>query len=383
LGDIAIMDLPGNVWLEVMAYLSSAEICLVGCCNKKLHRLSGHEVLWRRVKEPGTALEKKRIFGQRKRIMKNIATSSYQTYILEGHTDSVLHMDLKDNKLLTSSRDTTVRLWDLQRMSSKSYSGHTNWVTKAYHIPGGFVSVSADRSVIVWEDESKHVMRGHAGGVSQLKLMSDSIAVTGSHDRTVRLWNLRTRTNVNVFTEHTADISLLDADDRFIVSGANGESQVLLRDAEAGTVLRTLVLQGLAQGRMATGGSSVKIEGGMIYLGLNQSVRVWDARMHYRAADVPLPETAAEPARPQSARGEGDLPTRVLDVNVDSARGVVQMNVKEDPPMLMCGVSGLLGLVIFDMRTRTLLYYEANHDYPVVGIDCGRTVLKNVAVRLT
>jgi len=378
------MDLPGNVWLEVMTYLTSAEICVTGCANKKLNRLSEHEILWRRVREPGTAREKKLMFGQRKRIMKNIASSSYQTYILDGHSDSILHMDLKGNKLLTCGRDTFVKEWDLQRLTSKTYAGHTNWVTKAYHIPGGIVSGSADRQIIVWDDTGKHPIRGHSGGVCQLKVMTDSVAVSGSHDKSVRLWNLKTYANTRVFTEHTADISLLDADNRFIVTGANGENHIHFRDAEAGTIVRTLTMPNMLQGRMATGGSSIKLEGGMIYLGLNQSIRLWDARMHYRAADVSLPETirpiTARPSTSSSSSESTDLPSRVLDINLDTARGVVQMKVKQDPPMLLCGVSGLLGLVIFDLRTRTLSYYEANHDYPVVGIDCGRTVLKNVAV---
>lgn len=374
----------GNVWLEVMGFLTSAEICILGCSNKKLNRLSEHDILWKRIREPGSAKERKQIFGIRKFIMKNIAKSLYQTYILDGHTDSILHMDLKENNLLTCGRDTMVKEWDLVRMSSRTYHGHTNWVTKVYHIPGGIISGSADRSLIVWDETGKHVMRGHTGGVSQLILMGDSLAASGSHDKSVRLWNLRTKTNIRVFTEHTADISLLDADDRFIISGANGEGQILLRDAEAGTVLRTITIQGLLQGRMATGGSSIKLDGGMIYLGLNQSVRIWDARMHYRAADIPLPH-AVRPmsARPRTSSDQdnADLPTRVMDLNLDAARGVVQMRLKEDPPMLICGVSGLLGLAIFDLRSRNLLYYEANHDYPVVGIDCGRTVLKNIAVR--
>ena len=96
--------------------------------------------------------------GHRDIIILNVITGS-QAAILSGHTDEVNSVEFSSDgrKLVSGSRDMTVKLWDMQTGGTiKTFSGHTETVP--------CVSISVDCTTIA----------------------------SGSHDKTVRLWDTQT-----------------------------------------------------------------------------------------------------------------------------------------------------------------------------------------------
>jgi len=115
--------------------------------------------------------------------------------------------------------------------------GHTSWVTQIATnpiYPKMLISSSRDKSIIVWnlEDEYSNSgvlgkpvksLRGHGHFVSDVIMSSDGqYALSGSWDKTLRLWDLTTGQTTRQFVSHTKDVLSVafSADNRQIVSGS-------------------------------------------------------------------------------------------------------------------------------------------------------------------
>jgi guanine nucleotide-binding protein subunit beta-2-like 1 protein len=119
-------------------------------------------------------------------------------------------------------------------------SGHRNWVTSiatTYEQSNLVVSGSRDKKIMIWEltpggDEdgvgagvgyARKSLGGHGETVSCVVLSSDGqFALSGSWDKTMRLWDLNTGATVRTFHGHTKDVNSVafSGDNRQIVSGS-------------------------------------------------------------------------------------------------------------------------------------------------------------------
>jgi len=118
--------------------------------------------------------------------------------------------------------------------------GHTGWVTKIATNSVNkdvLVSSSRDKSMIIWKLEASvddygcsvltgkpvKSLHGHNHFVSDVVMSSDGqYALSGSWDKTLRLWDLNTGKSARQFVSHTKDVLSVafSADNRQIVSGS-------------------------------------------------------------------------------------------------------------------------------------------------------------------
>jgi len=113
--------------------------------------------------------------------------------------------------------------------------GHNGWVTQITTTPqdpNQILSSSRDKTLILWElthsDEMnygvpKKCLTGHNHFVSDVVMSSDGqFALSGSWDKTLRLWDLTTGVTTRQFVGHTKDVLSVafSADNRQIVSGS-------------------------------------------------------------------------------------------------------------------------------------------------------------------
>uniref|UniRef100_A0A183BP09 Small ribosomal subunit protein RACK1 n=1 Tax=Globodera pallida TaxID=36090 RepID=A0A183BP09_GLOPA len=116
-----------------------------------------------------------------------------------------------------------------------SLRGHNGWVTQIATNPlnkNMLVSSSRDKTIVVWTlDESGSVLtgkpvkslHGHGHFVSDVVMSSDGqYALSGSWDKTLRLWDLNTGQTTRQFVSHSQDVLSVafSADNRQIVSGS-------------------------------------------------------------------------------------------------------------------------------------------------------------------
>ena len=107
------------------------------------------------------------------------------------------------------------------------------------------ISGSSDKTLRVWNLESGqclNVLEGHSGGVISTSISPDGcLAVSGDDDFTLRLWCLKSGECLKVFAGHTGFINsiALSADVRFALSGSSDKT-LRLWNLESGECLKVL-----------------------------------------------------------------------------------------------------------------------------------------------
>jgi len=116
--------------------------------------------------------------------------------------------------------------------------GHRGWVTgiaATYEESNLIVSSSRDKTLMIWEltpdgenvGYARRALTGHSEPASSVTLSSDGqFALSGSWDRTMRLWDLNTGSTVRTFQGHTKDVFSVafSGDNRQIVSAGRDKS---------------------------------------------------------------------------------------------------------------------------------------------------------------
>lgn len=122
------------------------------------------------------------------------------------------------------------------RGTLKGHSGHVTQIATSARYPDVIVSSSRDKSLIMWklarEDaaikgQPQKALKGHGHFVTDVVLSSDGqFALSGSWDKTLRLWDLTQGKTTRKFTSHTKDVMSVafSADNRQIVSGSRDKT---------------------------------------------------------------------------------------------------------------------------------------------------------------
>ena len=141
--------------------------------------------------------------------------------------------------LITGSQDRTIKRWDTSKLSVSPSSTSTHSISKSLYARVAhekdinaidvsatssiFASASQDRTIKVWDLESGSVagiLRGHKRGVWSIRFAprntppistdagssSKGLLVSGSGDRTVKLWSLNTYTCILTFEGHSNSV---------------------------------------------------------------------------------------------------------------------------------------------------------------------------------
>lgn len=99
-------------------------------------------------------------FKQRYRLETRWKLGKVATHYLIGHLDSVYCLQFDDEKIITGSRDRTIKIWDLNRYQCiYTLEGHQGSVLCLRYNNQVIVSGSSDYTVIVWDMKTKK-MRG-------------------------------------------------------------------------------------------------------------------------------------------------------------------------------------------------------------------------------
>lgn len=193
-----------------------------------------------------------------------------------------------------------IKIWDLTsgRCVNK-LSGHTGGISALVDLVSGqiFASSSGDSTVKVWNIADQQIsctFKGHEDYVYGLAKIHESQIVSGSRDRTIRLWDVSSEKEIGQFVQkegiaHTSTIYDVKVFDSNLMISGSRDGYVKVWDCRNLECLRTLsaddgfvyTVDFLADGRIVAGTSGKK---GVVEkekrnsLKNNAHIVIWDLR---------------------------------------------------------------------------------------------------------
>ena len=130
---------------------------------------------------------------------------------LRGHTDLITSAAFAGNRLITSSRDGTARIWELNTLRTIAVlHGHSDSVAAAVISPDGrwAVTASTDRTARLWRASDALELRGHVGAVNGASFSrKGTLVVTAGGDGTARVFDAATGASLYSLPGHSDALS--------------------------------------------------------------------------------------------------------------------------------------------------------------------------------
>ncbi|VTZ67291.1 coatomer subunit beta, putative [Plasmodium chabaudi chabaudi] len=145
----------------------------------------------------------------------------------EGHSDYIRYIEVHQTLpyILTCSDDMTIKLYDYENNFEKlcSFENHIHYVMMCKFNPKDtyiFASASLDKTIKIWGVQNNmpvvtkphFTLTGHTKGVNCIDYSSSgetSYIISGSDDKTIRVWDYHTKQCIQVLSGHTQNVSCL------------------------------------------------------------------------------------------------------------------------------------------------------------------------------
>ncbi|KAJ1729646.1 hypothetical protein LPJ61_003418 [Coemansia biformis] len=161
---------------------------------------------------------------------------------LRGHRGSVLTLQAEGSTLVTGSSDATACVWDLRTFTVERQLQHADSVLSLRFNDRWLATACKDCLLRVWRRDRGYTdmfeLTGHTVAVNAVHLHGDML-VSASGDRTIRVWDLTTRSCVLTLEEHARGVACLDFDGQHIVSGGSDRS-IRIWNVQTGVCERTI-----------------------------------------------------------------------------------------------------------------------------------------------
>ncbi|KAF6041358.1 hypothetical protein EB796_000312 [Bugula neritina] len=243
---------PDTIALKIFSYLDPVSLCQASRCCYSWHELSTDSYLWKSLscrkpylfspsllnsliikytKNDTGEISWRKVFSEQYRISSNWRKGRCFIKEFSGHSEGVSCIQFDDERIVSGSFDTTIKVWNIGSNSillAQTLTGHSKTV-RCLHLSGNrLVSGSKDCTLKVWEMEKKEnwssiackaTMIGHSDAVRSVDVCGERV-ISGSYDCLIKLWDIKTGACLNTLRGHTAPILCVQSDDDKIISGS-------------------------------------------------------------------------------------------------------------------------------------------------------------------
>eukprot|EP01103_Thecamoeba_quadrilineata_P017168 TRINITY_DN5985_c0_g1_i1.p1 TRINITY_DN5985_c0_g1~~TRINITY_DN5985_c0_g1_i1.p1 ORF type:complete len:562 (+),score=108.68 TRINITY_DN5985_c0_g1_i1:88-1773(+) len=193
---------------------------------------------------------------------------------LKGHSSSICCMMFEANSTTRGSRirfSSSTSLHSLPSFTSTiSYNSQSSPTPIKKSSPAPLVTGSYDKTLRVWDvatGECKHLLEGHTGSVFCLQV-EGGIIVSGSWDQTLRAWDLHSGVCLQTFVGHKDRVCCVAFDGNNVIVSGSWDKTVRVWDLTKGVCLHLLTGHQQAIDCLQFEGNTV-VSGG-------DDIRVWD-----------------------------------------------------------------------------------------------------------
>ncbi len=216
---------------------------------------------------------------------------SIRTMAFSPAANSAVNSALNPDSAVLATGDTNSEIWLWQTAFSavagdikshiSTFRGHQNWVCSVAFSPDGtrLVSGSADRTIRLWDvstGECLETLSGHGHGVWSVAFSPDGTRlISGSADRTLRLWEVSTGEALQILKGHEHGVwSVAFSPDGQLIASGSADQTVRLWDVSTGECQQTLVGHSNWVWRVAFSPDGQLIASGSA----DQTVRLWKVK---------------------------------------------------------------------------------------------------------
>ena len=149
---------------------------------------------------------------------------------LVGHDQRIRAVEVRGNLAVTAQDNGSARLWNLETMRCAATLPGLVAIAYACSLEGKILLGSVEGPIKLWDIAASTPvalpdLEGHTGIVYSIKASANTV-LSGSEDKTVRLWDLRTGNCVRTMEGHTGIVRSVDMDGhcRIAVSGSEDKA---------------------------------------------------------------------------------------------------------------------------------------------------------------
>ena len=174
-----------------------------------------------------------------------------ESKLLKGHSDVITCFDVHSNKVLSGSKDNTMKLWDYDPMdkslsSVSDYHGHVGTISSCCFSKSAELvySVSSDLTLKCWNMNGicQFTIKAHDKDINCVKVSpNNQMVATASQDKSIKLWNAANGELITALQGHKRSVWFcsFSLKEKALVSGS-GDMTVKLWSLTEQTCIRTL-----------------------------------------------------------------------------------------------------------------------------------------------
>ncbi|KAJ6788978.1 hypothetical protein PWT90_02574 [Aphanocladium album] len=263
-----ITALPTELAIQILAKLDAAGLAKLSTVSKAWSQVIRNQHIWREsffremgktyatsgAVQPNTGLgipkmvpsnDWKRAYQIKRELSQRWKEGKARPVYLSGHSDSVYCLQFDEHKIISGSRDKTIRIWDMRTFECCLIIGppevvHGNDLLLADdHLETHYAASSDDERIAVSRPDVTAFDIHHKASILCLQY-DDEILVTGSSDATAIVYDIKDGYSpIRRLEHHSAAVLDLVFNDKYIVT-CSKDTTICAWDRRTGVLLRQL-----------------------------------------------------------------------------------------------------------------------------------------------